>query len=144
MNGCLYLCVFAYVCVSQHFFGHVCPPHSTYTAPRPVPTGSVHAQKHSQLFSNWFRCRSLRVRESSSRQVRQRVFSPPPKLGSSVIFFEFSERRTNVPELRNTAEPRHLFDNRQHVMKRPFFYFLKFNVTEKNSRVSSAAYIIPE
>ena len=37
-----------------------------------------------------------------------------------------------MPELRNiTAEPRHLSNNRQHMMKRPFFSFLQPNFTEK-------------
>ena len=31
------------------FIGHVCPPHSTYTAPMPLPAGSVHAHILSSL-----------------------------------------------------------------------------------------------
>ena len=54
------------------------------------------------------------------------MFSPPPKLGSSIIFFEFSKHRTTVPELRNTAEPRHLSNNRQHAMKRFFFFLISW------------------
>ena len=62
LNGFPCLCgCFMFVQVNI-FFGHVCPPHSTYTASRPVPTGPVHAQMTENLFSNWFRCKSLRVR----------------------------------------------------------------------------------
>ena len=39
--------VCVHVCVK--FFGHVCPPHSAYPAPRPVPTGPVYAHKQTTL-----------------------------------------------------------------------------------------------
>ena len=41
-NVCVYFVYSMFVCIK--FFGHVCPRHSAYTAPRPVPKGPVHAQ----------------------------------------------------------------------------------------------------
>ena len=58
------------MCLSQHFFGHVCPPHSTYTdGTKASPDGSCAHTNSSQLFLCWFRCKSLRNRRGRCGNV---------------------------------------------------------------------------
>ena len=80
--GCLeLLSLFVYVSIC---FGPVCTPHSTYMAPKSRWVLCTHKWQPTLL-----ELVSLKVVESSSSQVRQRVFSPAPKLGSYTCFASF-------------------------------------------------------
>ena len=91
-----YFCVDDYV--SQYVFGHVCPPHSTYTAPRQVPTGPVHAQISDSSYRAGFALSRREFVEAGAQ--RQRVFSPASNLGFylNLTLFKFAKRRTIAPE----------------------------------------------
>ena len=59
--------VCVYVCIK--FFGHVCPPHSSVHGTKASSDGSCARTNDRQLFSRWFRCKSLRVRRDRCGNV---------------------------------------------------------------------------
>ena len=113
----LFVRVCVYVCVSQRSFRPRLSTAINVHGTKASPNGSRARTKNRQLFWNWFRCKSLRVCRGRCGNVHRHQNWAP------ILFVEFSKHRTNVPELRNTAEPRHLSNNRQHAMKRFFFLF---------------------
>ena len=107
----LFVRVCVYVCVSQRSFRPRLSTAINVHGTKASPNGSRARTKNRQLFWNWFRCKSLRVCRGRCGKVRRHQNWVP------ILFVEFSKYRTNVPELKNTAEPRHLSNNRQHAAR---------------------------
>ena len=67
------MCI-CFVCIK--FFGHICPPHSAYTAPRPVPTGPVRAQMRDNSSRAGFAAKAAELNRHMTRvKIRGSVVS---------------------------------------------------------------------
>ena len=99
--GCLerlsmFVCVCVYVCVSQHFFRPRLSTALNVHGSKASSDGSRARTNNGQLFSNWFRSKSLRVRRGGCGNVC--FHRHQKKLGSYHFFrvFKTSYRRTRT------------------------------------------------